>query len=111
MSYEDEKEEVLKEKVLNENLDIENTEEAERLGVKGQERALRKLIDPRLPTEEERLERGKTHIPYRNWCPHCVKGRGKDLDHRRCVEQERGLSEYAFDYCFPGDEFGFKLTI
>ena len=21
------------------------------------------------------------------------------------------MSEYHFDYCFPGDEFGFKLTI
>ena len=29
----------------------------------------------------------------------------------RAVEEERGLSEYSFDYCYPGDEFGYKLTI
>ena len=51
------------------------------------------------------------HCPYRNWCPHCIKGQGKNLDHRKAVEEERGLSEYSFDYCFPGDEFGYKLTI
>jgi len=33
------------------------------------------------------------------------------LDHRKSAEEERGLSEYSFDYCFPGDEFGFKLTV
>ena len=27
------------------------------------------------------------------------------------MEEERGLSQYSFDYCFPGDEFGFKLTV
>lgn len=36
---------------------------------------------------------------------------GRDADHRRDVGNERGLSEYSFDYCFPGDEFGFKLTV
>ena len=33
------------------------------------------------------------------------------MDHRKGIEEERGLSEYGFDYCFPGDEFGYKLTI
>ena len=33
------------------------------------------------------------------------------MDHRKAVEEERGVSEYAFDYCFPGDELGFKLTV
>ena len=34
----------------------------------------------------------------------------KDLDHRADAGKERGLNEYSFDYCFPGDEFGSKLT-
>ena len=33
------------------------------------------------------------------------------MDHRTSVEAERGLSESSFDYCLPGDEFGFKLTV
>ena len=51
-----------------------------------------------------------TNLPYRNWCPACVKAKGKDLDHRGAVDKERKLSEYCFDYCFPGDEFWYKLT-
>jgi hypothetical protein len=27
------------------------------------------------------------------------------------VEGERGLAEYSFDYCFPGNEMGYKLTV
>jgi hypothetical protein len=41
----------------------------------------------------------------------CVAGKGKDLDHRKCVREERGLPEFSFDYCFPGDDFGYFLTI
>lgn len=41
----------------------------------------------------------------------CVKAKGKDWDHRKDAGKERGLSEYAFDYCFPGDELGFKVTV
>ena len=50
------------------------------------------------------------HLPYRNWGPACVKAKGKDLDNRGAVDKERKLSEYCFDYCFPGDEFGHELT-
>ena len=37
--------------------------------------------------------------------------KGKELDHRKSIDEPRGLSEYSFDYAFPGDEFGFKLTV
>ena len=74
--------------------------EVKRRGAKDDERGVRKLVDPRLRTESERKEHEMTHIPYRNWCPHCVRGRGKDQDHRKCIEEERGLSEFSFDYCF-----------
>ena len=69
------------------------------------------MIDPRKPTQEEVDEHELTHLPYRNWCPICVRGKGKELDHRKSIDEPRGLSEYSFDYCFPGDEFGFKLTV
>ena len=52
------------------------------------------------------------HIPYRSWCPHCVMGRGKEMDHRRRkAEEEGGIPEYHMDYCFPGDDIEHKLTI
>ena len=43
---------------------------------------VKRLIDPRLPTEEEVAQHELTHLPHRNWCPACVKAKGKDLDHR-----------------------------
>ncbi len=69
------------------------------------------MIDPRLPAEEEVENHRLTHLPCRNWCPECAKAKGKDLNHRRAVDKERKLSEHCFDYCFPGDEFGYKLTV
>ena len=72
---------------------------------------MKRLGDPRMPTAKERADHETTHLPFRNWCYHCVRGKGRDLDHRKGIEEERGLSEYSFDYCFPGDEFGFKLTV
>ena len=74
-------------------------------------RKLRSIGDPRLPSPREVEEHNLTHLPYRNWCPVCVRCRGKGLDHRKAVDEERGVSEYAFDYCFPGDEFGYKLVV
>mgnify|MGYP007121962740 CR=1 FL=1 len=49
----------------------------------------KRLIDHRLPTEEEVENNRLTHLPYRNWCPECVKAKGKDLDHRCAVDKER----------------------
>ena len=85
--------------------------EAGRLDAQEEGKFVKRLIDPRLPTEEEVAHHELTHLPYRNWCPVCVKAKGKDLDHRGAVDKERKLSEYCFDYCFPGDEFGYKLTV
>jgi hypothetical protein len=79
-------------------------------GEKGDE-CVRMVADPRMPTEKEVERHRLTHLPYRNWCPVCVAAKGKDLDHRKDVKEPRGLPEFSFDYCFPGDEFGFRLTI
>ena len=67
--------------------------------------------DPRLPSQKEVEEHYLTHVPYRNWCPHCVRGRGKDLDHRKSTDEDRRVREFSFDYCFPGDEKGTKITV
>ena len=71
----------------------------------------KKLGDPRLPSQTEVEEHYLTHVPYRNWCPHCVRGRGKDLDHRKSLEEDRRVREFSFDYCFPGDEMGSRITV
>ena len=72
---------------------------------------MRNIGDPRLPSRNEVEEHYLTHIPYRNWCPHCVSGRGKDLDHRKAVEEDRKIREFTFEYCFPGYEKGARFTV
>ena len=56
--------------------------EAGRVDTHEEGKFVKRLIDPRLPTEEEVAQHELTHLPYRNWCPACVKAKGKDLDHR-----------------------------
>ena len=72
---------------------------------------MKRLVDARLPSEEEVREHQLTRLPFRNWCPHCIRGRGKETNHGRQDRSESGLDEFHMDYCFPGDGFGFKLTI
>ena len=84
----------------------------EKISVDREERFVRKLIDPKLPTEREIYEHEcMGHVVYRNWCPVCVMSSGKDWPHKDNSDKERKLPEYHFDYCFPGDEFGYRLTI
>ena len=69
------------------------------------EEGVRKPIrcaDPGAPTEEEKKEHELTHLPYRSWCRHCVRGKGRALDHKRCDRQPR-LRTVHFDYCFMGN--------
>ena len=91
--------------------EVEVGTDAERLRAEKADGYLKRVADPRKPTEQEVKDHYRTHVPYRNWCPCCVKAKGKDLDHRKAVDGERGLNEYSFDYCFPGDEFGYRLTV
>ena len=73
---------------------------------------VRKLRDPRLPTPEEVEEHNiRGHIPYRDWCPICVQAKGRGRYHFKDKGASRMLPEYAWDYCFPGDELGFKWTV
>ena len=85
--------------------------EAGRVDAQEEGKFVKRLVDPRLLTEEEVAHHELTRLPYRNWCPVSVKAKGKDLDNRGAVDKERKLSEYCFDYCFPGDEFGYNLTV
>ena len=38
---------------------------------------------PYTPTKAEVYEHEVTHLPYRTWCKHCVKGRGVSTPHRK----------------------------
>jgi hypothetical protein len=43
----------------------------------------RKFADPCLPNAEEQRVHFLTHVPYRSWCTHCVRGKGKKVPPRQ----------------------------
>ena len=61
------------------------------------------------PTREEFDEHMRTHIPFRNWCEFCVKGKSK-ADHRKRGSSEshkigeKGVPTIVIDYTFPKTE-------
>jgi hypothetical protein len=83
----------------------------ERIGLEKEEDVIKKMVDPKLPSQEEVERHNLTHLPYRNWCPICIKAKGRDTDHRQDEGKDRSKPEYSWDYCFPGDEFGFRWTV
>ena len=84
----------------------------ERVGLPREDENVRKIQDPVRPCQGDvELHYLKEHIPFRSWCPICVKAFGREMDHKRDEGRERKLSEYSWDYCFPGDELGFKWTV
>ena len=86
-------------------------EEPQRIAQEEEGGRMRNIGDPRLPSKREVDNHYLTHVPYRNWCPHCVRGRGKDLDHWKSVQDDRRIPEFSFDYCFLGGDGGSKVTV
>ena len=66
-------------------------------------RSTKKMQDPTLPSQEEVDEHNKAHLPFRSWCRHCVRGRGREASHQRTKEKP-GMSEVHFDFFFMGKE-------
>ena len=66
-------------------------------------RTVKKVQDPRDPSKEERAQHEMTHLPYRSWCRHCVRGRGKQMPHQG-GSQETSISEVHMDFAFLGRE-------
>ena len=80
----------------------EEDEEEEDEGENGI-RKPKKRKDPKEPTEAERQEHEMTHIPFRSWCRHCVRGRGKEEACRQ-IKREYEVAEIHMDFMFMGDE-------
>ena len=41
------------------------------------------------PTQREIYEHRITHLPFRAWCVHCVKGKAKGLAHRKVKHEDK----------------------
>ena len=64
---------------------------------------------PEEPTKKEREEHEATHIPYRSWCRHCVRGRAVNRPHRREQAEEgdepdKKVPRVSMDYFFMSQQ-------
>ena len=65
--------------------------------------AARVASSKRLPTTVSRQEFDEhqlTHLPFRSWCDHCVRGKASDDAHRARPETEQGAPRWCMDYFF-----------
>ena len=86
---------------------VEDHAEIEDEDVDEGHRKVKHMYDPELPSSAEVLEHHLTHLLYRTWCPHCIKGRGKETKHAT----QKVDAEPTVDSSFPGDEMGQRLTL
>ena len=54
------------------------------------------------PTQREREEHEATHVPFRDWCAHCMMGRGRTHHHvpKQKSEDQSRKPTIAMDYFF-----------
>ena len=63
---------------------------------------------PVLPSEAEVEQHELTHLPFRHWCRHCVRAKGKESPHHE--SSLGGVSKFATDFLFLGED-GMPITI
>ena len=89
----------------------QDEEESEELD-EGSVRGPRRVRDIKAPSQEEVERHNLTHLPFRNWYSHCVRGRGREAPHHRSMGGQGDLPEISLDVCFPSREGGSgSLTI
>jgi hypothetical protein len=74
-------------------------------------RVPKRMQNPMLPSKAEREVHELTHVPFRSWCEHCVRGRGEGVRHEAGKEMPE-QTEVHMDFFFVGDEGqNKKLTV
>ena len=58
------------------------------------------LNAPTRPSQEELDDHMRTHIPFRSWCPHCVKGQGQNQPHKQGQGESGLIPIVCMDYMF-----------
>ncbi len=90
--------------VVEKHGEVEGIEKSEEDGGPGKENEAeslprQRLPDPKLPTADEVAQHNIDHYPYRNWCRHCVEGRGRGERHAsKTVESD--IPIVGMDYFF-----------
>jgi len=78
--------------------DIEEAEEG---------REPKAMATPIGPTKKEREQHELTHVPFRSWCEHCVRGRGRRKVHRRAKKKDKdeeleNVTKVYIDFYYNG---------
>ena len=90
----------------------EEEEEKRRIKKEGKKQGVKIRKAPVGPTRKEREEHEATHAEFKDWCKHCVRGRGRNNPHRRKAEggeedkEEQEVPRIAIDYHFMKDKNG-----
>jgi len=74
-----------------------------------QDRVPKTVHGPKRVSKAERDAHNATHIPYRDWCPHCVKGRGRSTAHKKQTEEDKEITDnkvprILMDYFYMTEE-------
>ena len=78
-------------------------DEAPRVGIREEALPSKGVRGPVAPSRAEREEHERTHIPYRDWCECCVRGRGQEDAHRQSSNTgEYQVPQFGADYWFLG---------
>ena len=72
---------------------------------------------PARPSQKEVDNHMLTHLPYRAWCPHCVRGKAKGKPHPRDKDGSKTIPTMVLDYMFmhesqaSGEERGMPILV
>ena len=56
------------------------------------------------PTAKEIEEHERTHMPFRSWCKHCVRGQAQSTPHYTRDDDENSVPTISWDYMYLNDE-------
>ena len=70
----------------------------------GEARAMRSPTIPITPSQAEVMQHRLQHYPFRSWCPHCVRGKGREDRHTKSGQKGEfgGIPKLASDYFYIG---------
>ena len=60
-------------------------------------REAKALPRPNEPTQQQRAQHNLTHLPFRSWCEHCVRAKGKERQSKRNTDRQPAIQiDYSF---------------
>ena len=58
---------------------------------------------PQAPSKEEWIQHQITHLPYKSWCPICVKNAAINRPHKK-VNNQRSCAHFSMDYMYKTEK-------